>query len=74
MKVIQVRGVPDRIHKTLRARAAEAGESLSDYVLRELVRVAERPPVADVLARASKRSGGVDTDDLVAAVRSSRDR
>jgi plasmid stability protein len=71
---IQIRNVPDRVHKTLRARAAAAGQSLSDYLLQELVRVAERPPVADVLTRADGRSGGTSTAKLVGAVRSGRDR
>jgi hypothetical protein len=54
--------------------AVAAGQSLSDYLLGELTRVAERTPVADVLARAEARHGGVSTEDLVAAVRSWRDR
>lgn len=73
-KTIQVRDVPDEIHRSLRVRAAAAGRSLSDYVLDELVRVAERPPVADVLLRASARYGGTPTKDIVSAVRSGRDR
>ncbi len=36
--------------------------------------MAERPPVADVLARAAARHGGARIDDIVAAVRSGRDR
>ena len=71
---IQIRNVPDRVHKTLRARAAAAGQSLSDYLLQELVRVAERPPVADVLTRADGRTGGASTANIVGAVRSGRDR
>lgn len=71
---IQVRNVPDPVHKTLRARASAAGLSLSEYLLREIVRVAERPPVADVLIRAEGRSGGVSTSKIVGAVRSGRDR
>jgi plasmid stability protein len=71
---IQIRDVPDDVHRTLRARAAAAGQSLSAYLLAELTRVAERPPVADVLARAAARSGGARIDDIVAAVRSGRDR
>jgi antitoxin FitA len=74
MKTIQVRNVPDEVHRTLRTRAAAAGISLSDYALRELERVAEHPPVADVLARARSRSGGTSTDAIVAAVRDGRDR
>jgi plasmid stability protein len=74
VKVVQIRNVPDDVHRTLRARAAAAGMSLSDYLLEELVRVAERPSIADVLARASRRSGGATTDAIVDAVRSGRDR
>ena len=73
-RTIQIRDVPDEVHRTLRARAAAAGQSLSAYLLAELTRVAERPPVADVLARAAARSGGARVDDIVAAVRSGRDR
>jgi antitoxin FitA len=71
---IQIRNVPDPIHRTLRARASAAGLSLSDYLLQELVRVAERPPVVDALARADGRSGGVGTAKIVSAVRTGRDR
>ena len=74
VKTIQVRNVPDDVHRELRARAAVAGVSLSDFALSELERVARRPPVADVLARASTRSGGADVAAIVAAVRSGRDR
>jgi antitoxin FitA len=71
---IQIRNVPDEVHRTLRARASAAGQSLSAYLLAELTRVAERPQVADVLARAGARQGGASTDEIVAAVRSGRDR
>ena len=74
MKTIQVRNVPDDVHRELRARAAAAGVSLSDLALGELERVARRPPVADLLARARARAGGVDTEAIVEAVRSGRDR
>lgn len=74
VKTIQVRNVPDDVHRELRTRAAAAGISLSDYALSELERLAARPPVADVLARARTRAGGADSDAIVAAVRSGRDR
>lgn len=73
-KSIQIREVPDDIHRTLRTRAAAAGESLSDYLLGEITRVAERPPVGDVLVRAGLRGRGTDVENVVAAVRSGRDR
>jgi len=74
MRTVQIRNVPDSIHRTLRARAAAAGLSLSDYLLAEIVRVAERPPVADVLARAGGRHGGAAASAIVEAVRAGRDR
>jgi plasmid stability protein len=74
MKTIQVRNVPDDVHRELRTRAAAAGVSLSDYALGELERVAAHPPVADVLARARSRAGGTSADAIVAAVRDGRDR
>ena len=72
-RTIQIRDVPDDVHRTLRARAAAARRSLSDYLLDEIVRVAERPPVADVLARAGARHGGVNVTAIVDAIRSARD-
>jgi antitoxin FitA len=74
MKTIQVRNVPDDVHRELRTRAAAAGVSLSDFALGELERVAEHPSVADLFARARARSGGAPSDSIVAAVRSGRDR
>lgn len=71
---IQIRNVPEDIHRTLRARAAAAGLSLSDYLLVEVVRIAERPLVVDVLARASARSGGASSQRIVAAIRAGRER
>lgn len=71
---VQIRNVPDPIHRTLRARAAAAGKSLSDYLLDEIVRVAERPPVSDVLSRAEGRHGGTDSKSIVESVRVGRDR
>lgn len=74
LKTIQIRNVPDRTHRALRIRAAAAGVSLSDYALAELERVAERPPVSDVLRAARSRAGGADSGEIVVAVRAGRDR
>ena len=48
-KMVQVRHVPDDVHRTLKARAARAGMSLSDYLRIELERVAARATVDDLL-------------------------
>lgn len=73
-KTIQIRNVPDDVHRTLRVRAAADGMSLSEYVLREITRVARRPTIAEVLARADAEPWGVSHEAIVEAVRSGRDR
>jgi plasmid stability protein len=50
-KMIQVRDVPEDVHGTLKARAAREGMSLSDFIKRELERVAERPTMQEWLER-----------------------
>jgi plasmid stability protein len=52
--MIQLRHVPDDLHRKLKARAAEAGMSLSDYLLREIRDVAERPTIEELRARLAK--------------------
>jgi len=53
-KMIQVRDVPDSVHGTLKSRAAREGMSLSDFIKRELERVAERPTMREWLERAQQ--------------------
>jgi len=50
-KMIQIRNVPDALHRKLKARAAEAGMSLSDYLLREVRKTAERVTVDELWER-----------------------
>jgi len=50
-KMIQVRDVPEQLHGTLKARAAREGMTLSDFLKRELARVAERPTMQEWLER-----------------------
>lgn len=73
-RAVQIRGVPNGVHATLRARAAAAGTSLSDYLLREIIEVAERPEVSDVLRRAGERSGGAQVGAVVDEIRKGRER
>jgi plasmid stability protein len=72
-KNVQIRNVPDDVHATLRARAAAAGLSLSDYLRDELVDLARLPTVADVLTRAQARHGTVETATIVRVVREMRE-
>ncbi len=54
--MIQIRNVPDRVHRELKARAALAGMSLSDYLLFQLRRSLERPTREELLKRVAKRA------------------
>ena len=49
--MLQIRNVPDELHRKLKARAALAGMSMSEYALRELAKALERPTRAELLAR-----------------------
>ena len=53
-KMIQIRNVPDDLHRTLKVRAAKAGMTLSDYLLSEIERVAEKPTLAEMMERLSQ--------------------
>ena len=54
-KMIQLRNVPDVLHRTLKARAAMAGMSLSDYLLAEIKEVADRPTLTELRERLHER-------------------
>jgi plasmid stability protein len=74
-KMIQVRNVPDALHRGLKARAATAGMSLSDYLLGELREIAERPTLAEFRERLHKRkplSVALDTGGLLREERTAR--
>jgi len=73
-KMIQLRHVPDELHRTLKARAALAGLSLSDYLLDEVRRVAERPTVSELRSRLAGRTPVAPRISAARAVRAERDR
>lgn len=74
MTMIQIRNVPDALHRQLKSRAALAGMSLSDYLLSEIRQVAERPTRDEMHARLERRSGVVPTVPPAHAIRAERDR
>jgi plasmid stability protein len=55
-KTIQVRNVPDTLHRRLKSKAAMAGLSLSDYLRREMEEVAERPTMKELAERIAGRT------------------
>jgi plasmid stability protein len=70
--MLQVRNVPEDVHAELRRRAQAAGVSLSEYVLRELEKVAARPPIEEVLARSASRRLDISMADVVETIRAVR--
>lgn len=73
-KMVQVRHVPESLHRKLKARAALEGMSLSDYLLKEIARIAERPTVTELRERLAERSPVVTRVAPAEAVRVERDR
>lgn len=71
--MIQIRNVPDALHRKLKSRAALAGMSLSDYLLQQIREVAARPTLEEMRARLERRSPVSVTVDPVRAVRAERD-
>jgi len=71
-KMIQIRNVPDEVHRALKIRAARAGMSLSDYLLREVTKTAERPTLEDFFRRVRQREPVVLDEDPADTIRKLR--
>ena len=74
MVMLQIRNVPDDVHRQLKARAALAGQSLSEFALAELRKTLEKPTRAEVLARiASRPPMDIPSEDVVTIIRAERE-
>jgi plasmid stability protein len=62
---IQIRNVPEHVHHVYQARAAEAGMSLQEYVLAELVRNAALRTPAEIVAEVEARMRIEGTDGFI---------
>jgi len=74
MPMIQIRNVPEALHRRLKSRAALAGMSLSDYLLKEIREVADRPTLDELRARLQGRTAVTPPIAPAEAVRAERDR
>lgn len=76
MKMLQVRNVPDDLHRALKERAAREGTTMSELVLRELPRLAYKPSPEELMARVRAREpvGGPPAADLIRAGRAEREQ
>lgn len=67
--MIQIRNVPDELHRTLKVRAAREGMTLSDLLLREIAQVAQRPTMAQWVAEVTSDPpidlGGISASELI---------
>jgi plasmid stability protein len=73
-KMIQIRNVPDDLHRALKTRAAAEGLSLSDYLLAEVRRVSERPTLAQLRERLRAQARVSSRVSPTRAIRQERDR
>ncbi len=73
-KMIQIRNVPDDLHRELKMRAAAAGMSLSDYIKRELDRKRRKSTIKEIRERSRGRSAGstLTTQKIVDIIREAR--
>lgn len=73
-KMIQIRNVPDDLHRELKVRAAAAGMSMSDYIKRELDRRSRKSTIAEIAARRNGRGrkSTLTTQMIVDIIRESR--
>lgn len=70
--MIQVRNVPDELHRALKVRAAENGMTLSDYLLVELEGIAGKPTLAELVERIKQQPELDIGDEAVRIIREAR--
>jgi antitoxin FitA len=71
--MVQIRNVPEELHRRLKSRAALAGMSLSDYLLAQIREVAERPTLEEMFARLHRRAPVTLSIEPAEAIRAERD-
>jgi plasmid stability protein len=71
--MVQIRHVPDEIHRKLKFRAAQSGMALSEFLLRELSAIANRPTLDEVVDRIRTRRRLAQPLDSAALVRAERE-
>ena len=72
-KMIQIRHVPDAVHRKLKARAANLGLSLSDYLIQEITPLAELPTMGGFLDRLQQRERVTLREPAAVTVRKARE-
>ena len=70
--MVQIRHLPDDVHKVLKIRALEQGTNLSAFLVRELTRIAKTPTLDDLLERIHQREKCVIQEDSLDALKAER--
>ena len=73
-KIIQIRNVPDELYRKLKSRAARQDNPLSDYMLREISSVAERPTIRELAERLATRTSSKIQDSSAETLRRERNQ
>ena len=76
-RTLQIRDVPEDVHATIRARAALAGKTVSQYLLEIVTGIAKQPTLQEVAGRIKTRTAGGSGptgDDILAALHEGRKR
>ena len=75
MPTMQIKNLPPDVHRTFQRRAAEAGQSLQEYMLARLTEEARTPTLEELFARVGQRSGGsLSLENVVEGIREDRER
>lgn len=69
---VQIRDVPDDVHRRLKSQAALSGLSLNEYLLARMAEIARTPTVPE-LADRIRRLSGYDGPSSAAVIREARD-
>lgn len=72
-KNVQIRNVPEELHRALKVRAAQAGMTLSEYLLAEMREIAAKPTVAEMVERLRSRESVRDRESSAAIIRRHRE-
>jgi len=73
MANVQIRDVPDDVHRRLKSQAAMAGQSLNDYLLARMTEIARLPTVPELIERIGRREP-YSGPSSAAVIRAERER
>ncbi len=71
--LVQIRDVPEPVHRKLKARAADRGTSLSEYLRQELERIAETPTTKELRERLARREPVHTSETAAETIRAIRE-